>query len=97
LCIDESAFENCSTLSSIVIPSSVERLSHKCFSGCTALSTITFEPHSHLSRIDRDAFDNCSSLSSVRIPSSMGAVIRRRWRSLGIPHVEYDVRGCAVF
>jgi hypothetical protein len=36
----------------IVIPSSVEMLGERCFSGCRSLSSITFESGSRLSRIE---------------------------------------------
>jgi hypothetical protein len=59
------------SLSSICIPSSVDRLCQLCFSRCEALSVVTFERGSPLSRIDRSAFFNCLSLSSICIPSSV--------------------------
>jgi hypothetical protein len=41
--LDESAFSNCPSLTSIFIPSAVGTLSGLYFSGCTALSSLTFE------------------------------------------------------
>jgi hypothetical protein len=69
--IAASAFDSCSNLSSICIPSSVENLGFCCFSGCRNLSTVGFECHSALSRIEGRAFCGCSSLASVCIPSSV--------------------------
>jgi hypothetical protein len=70
-CIAEFAFHSCSSLSSIFIPSSVEKLGKWCFSGCKSLSTVTFESGSQLSSIAESAFRYCSSLSSIFIPSSV--------------------------
>jgi hypothetical protein len=61
----------CSSLSSICIPSSVEVLRQSSFSGCIALSVLTFESGSQLSLIEKCAFEGCSSLSSICIPSSV--------------------------
>jgi hypothetical protein len=45
-------------LSSICIPSTVERLCAQCFSNCCSLSTVTFQPGSRLSSIDGSAFQD---------------------------------------
>ena len=59
-----SAFANCSSLKSIVIPNSVNMIGEKAFYN-TALTTI------HLSKFVRvlypSAFENCKSLNSVNI------------------------------
>jgi hypothetical protein len=55
-CIEEFAFSNCSSLSSIWTTSSVELLCDQCFDGCKGLSSVAFEPGSKLSRIDWRAF-----------------------------------------
>jgi hypothetical protein len=49
--LESRAFEDCSSLSSICIPSSVELIGSSCFFGGDALSTVTFEAGSALSRI----------------------------------------------
>lgn len=41
--IDESAFANCSSLTTIIIPCSVTRICDKAFSGCTSLRTVIIE------------------------------------------------------
>jgi hypothetical protein len=69
--IAESAFRDCSSLSSIFIPSSVRMVGKECFCECKSLSMVTFESDSQLSSIAESAFRNCSSLSSIFIPSSV--------------------------
>jgi hypothetical protein len=68
--IEKSAFEGCSSLSSICIPSSVEILCEKCFCYCASLSNLTFESESKLSRIGESAFRHCSSLPWTFLRSS---------------------------
>jgi hypothetical protein len=60
---------------SVAIPSSVEVLCKSSFSGCMSLSSITFEPDSHLQRIDESAF-LMSGLTSIVIPSSVGVLCK---------------------
>jgi hypothetical protein len=48
LALGESAFERCSSLRSICIPSSVESIPELCFKDCTRLSNLTFEAGSKL-------------------------------------------------
>jgi hypothetical protein len=47
--IESCAFYECSSLSSIWIPSSVEELWDHCFGECQALRRVTFEPGSKFS------------------------------------------------
>jgi hypothetical protein len=54
-------FDNCTSLSRITIPSTVELILESCFSGCTALTEVIFEGHSHLKEIR--GFQDCRSLS----------------------------------
>jgi hypothetical protein len=68
------AFGDCTSLSSICIPSSVQIISIQCCSGCANLSTVTFEPGSKLSRLKDEAFRGCSSLSSICLPSSVQSI-----------------------
>ena len=63
------AFKNCSSLTSVNIPSSVTIIWDEAFYGCSSLTSIKI-PSSVTSIWDR-SFYNCSSLSSVNIPSSV--------------------------
>jgi hypothetical protein len=46
--IENGAFENGFSLSSISIPSSVKLLAEGCFSDCTSLATVSYEAGSKL-------------------------------------------------
>ena len=70
--IASSAFEDCASLISITIPSSVTSISDYAFYGCSSLTSITI-PDS-VSFISFAAFSNCSSLTSVTIPDSVTSI-----------------------
>ena len=61
--IDGSAFRDCSSLTSITIPTSVTSIGYSAFSGCSSLTSITI-PES-VTSIGDDAFWGCSSLRRV--------------------------------
>ena len=64
-----SAFENCSTLRKVNIPSTVVTIGHSAFSGCSALSEVNIPDG--VPQISDNTFSDCSSLSSIDIPSSV--------------------------
>ena len=59
--IEEFAFANCSSLSSIDIPDSVIQIGNSAFENCTTLSNVGFS--SNLISIGSKAFNNCSALT----------------------------------
>jgi hypothetical protein len=69
--IETSAFEWCSKLQSISLPSSLKIISDHCFAKCKSLVTITFPSDSKLVRIERFAFLGCSLLKAFAIPASV--------------------------
>ena len=64
-----SCFEDCSSLTSITIPSSVTSLGASCFGGCWGLTSITIP--SSVTSLGESCFSNCSGLTSITIPSSV--------------------------
>ncbi len=64
-----SAFKNCTSLESIVIPDGVENIVEKAFSGCTSLKSITL-PES-LEEIEATAFEDCTSLKEITLPDGI--------------------------
>jgi len=69
--IGNSAFEGCTNLSSVSIPSSVKVISAGAFRECS-LSSITL-PNS-VTSIGSSAFRGCSGLTSVTIPNSVTSI-----------------------
>ena len=67
--IDNSAFMDCTNLTSITIPDSVTTIDNAAFRNCTSLISITI-PDS-VTFIGSSAFINCTSLTSITIPDSV--------------------------
>ena len=76
----EKCFYECSSLTSITIPSSVTSLGDFCFDGCSGLTSITLP--SSVTSLGYSCFSDCSGLASITIPFSV--------TSLG----DYCFRGC---
>ena len=70
--IDNSAFENCSSLQSVTIPDSVKSIGRSVFSSCYSLQSVTI-PDS-VTSIGNNAFLNCKSLQSITIPDSVTSI-----------------------
>ena len=70
--LGDFAFYNCSSLTSIKIPSGVTSMGIKAFSGCSNLASV--EIPSSVTLIDQWAFSECSSLTSVEIPSGVTSI-----------------------
>ncbi len=72
--IKTSAFENASSLRSVVIPSTVKQIESKAFQLAINLRTITFAANSQLEVIGEYAFQNNSSVQSIQIPQSVTSI-----------------------
>ena len=70
--IDSSAFENCTSLTSVTIPDSVTSIGEDAFRSCTSLTSVTI-PNS-ITSIDSSVFEYCTSLTSVTIPNSVTSI-----------------------
>ena len=68
-----SAFEGCSSLTSIEIPNSVTHIGRSAFEGCSSL-TGTLTIPDNVTSIGRSAFEGCSSLTSIEIPNSVTSI-----------------------
>ena len=67
--IGASAFRDCDSLKSVIIPSSVTEIREYAFDGCSSLINVNIP--SSVTEIGCGAFGGCSSLTSVNIPSSV--------------------------
>ena len=73
------AFSDCTALTSIEIPASVETIEAAAFKGCSSLATVTFENGSQLKTIgggsySYGAFSDCTALTSIEIPASVETI-----------------------
>ena len=70
--IGDSAFYNCSSLTSITIPNSVTHIGKYAFSNCTLLASI--ELSNRITSIEEKIFSNCSTLTEIAIPNSVKSI-----------------------
>lgn len=72
--IESRAFENCSGLTSVTIPGSVESIGEDAFANCVNLSSVKIE--SGVREIDEYAFSDCIALTRLDIPDSVMEIER---------------------
>ena len=70
--IGNSAFSDCSSLTSITIPNSVTSIGNRVFSGCSSLTSVSLG--NSVTSIGSGAFENCSALTSITIPNSVTSI-----------------------
>ena len=70
--IGEYTFYNCTSLTSVNIPSSVTEIRNSVFKGCTSLTSVNIP--SSVTEIGNSVFEGCTSLTSVNIPSSVTVI-----------------------
>ncbi len=79
--IGESAFEDCSVLTSVTIPEGVTSIGDYAFYNCSALTSVTIP--SSVTSIGVEAFvQGCSALTSVTIPEGVTSIGLGRVREL---------------
>ena len=102
--LGDFAFEGCSGLTSLTLPSGVTEIGFGAFDGCKGLTSLTIP--SSVTSIGRFAFDGCSGLTSLTIPSSVTSIDWGAFRgcsgltSLTIPSGvtsigNYTFKGCS--
>ena len=70
--IYDSAFIECSGLTSITIPNSVTSIGHWAFGHCSGLTSVTIG--NSVTTIGHSAFRSCSSLTDISIPNSVTTI-----------------------
>ena len=71
-CIQSNAFENCSSLTSVILPHSITSIGEDAFSHCTGLTSI--EIPDSVTSIGDSAFLHCIGLNSVTIGNSVDSI-----------------------
>lgn len=69
--IESAAFQDCTSLSMLIIPTSVVTIGLNAFQGCIMLSDIISYSGSKLETIQAYAFHKCSNVNIVRLPNSL--------------------------
>ena len=70
--IDDNAFVNCKSITSVTIPEGITCIGRYAFSGCTNLKSVTLP--SGITKIREYAFCSCASLSSITIPDGVTSI-----------------------
>ena len=70
--LGERAFEDCSGLTSVIIPNTVTYIGNNAFEGCSGLTSVII-PNS-VTYIGSNAFTSCSNLPSITIPDSVTSI-----------------------
>ena len=77
----DSAFYECTNLSSVSIPDSVTEIGYSAFKGCKNLDRVTFGRNSSLNTLGKNytndgVFQNCVNLSEITLPDKLTAIQR---------------------
>lgn len=70
--LPDYAFDGCSTLTDISLPSTLEVVGTGAFVNCSSLSTITLPDSVHT--INASAFESCTGLTSITLPEGVSTV-----------------------
>ena len=79
--IGASAFANCNSLTSIVIPDGVTMIGSRAFSGCEELTDIVI-PES-VAEIGENAFEECAKLKSVTMGNGVTSIGKNAFKECG--------------
>ena len=93
--IPNKVFSGCEKLKSINIPKNVAFIGDNkavsnldgTFSGCKALTNITFEEGSVLTQIGNHAFDACGKLTSITLPATLKEIGVQAFRIAGLTEI----------
>ena len=69
--IGDSAFEGCTSLSTVDLPKCLEEAGKNLFQGCTSLSHVNFHSNDRLSTISDNMFRGCAELRTIDIPAKV--------------------------
>lgn len=75
--IDDFAFCECASLTSVSIPVGVKTIGGCAFTNCLGLTAVTFADGSTLESIGENAFSGCESLISIYIPKGVNRIGRQ--------------------
>ena len=89
--IEVAAFQNCTSLDSVIYNSTCGYVPKQCFKGCTELSSVTL--NDSVTSIGDYAFANCTNLSYIEIPASVTYISNTAFQNdnitLGVSYNSY--------
>ena len=85
--IAAEAFMDSRRLQEITLPAAIETIESNTFSGCSALSTVTFDEKCSLKRIEEYAFNGLSSLKSITLPTSLEYIGSHAFAGTGLTSI----------
>ncbi|WP_405346835.1 leucine-rich repeat protein [Ruminococcus sp.] len=77
--IETAAFQNCTSLDSVVFNASTGIVPNQCFSGCATLSSVTL--NDTVTEIGYYAFSNCPNLNYIEIPTSVTSIAKSSFQN----------------
>lgn len=80
LCIDDGAFDRCTSLTGIDLPPRLKEIGEQAFAACTGLTDLTV-PDS-VETVGQGAFNGCASLQSIVLPFVGGSLLATSEESL---------------
>ena len=96
LVIGEAAFQGCTALVSVKIPTRLTTVGRIAFAGCTKLAKVTFEEDCALQTISEGMFHKCTALSSITIPKKISAIDNGAFVASGLQTVTFAADGAKV-
>lgn len=88
--IGNGAFEDCSGLTSIVIPSTVTGIGDKAFKDCSGLTSVTVA--NGVLSVGESAFSGCEKLTGIAIPDSVTSIAQGAFYNCGAVQTEGGVK-----
>ena len=70
--INDAAFVNCTSLTSVTIPDGVTNIGYEVFAGCTSLTNMVLP--NGVTRIGAEAFEWCTSMKNITIPDGVMSI-----------------------
>ena len=83
--ISYGAFRDCTALTSVSLPNSLELFTQKAFSGCTALTEINIPEG--VTVLPNELFMGCTSLTHITLPESLTAISSDAFSKSGIADI----------
>lgn len=80
-------FQNCTTVTEVILPATTTNIFGSTFLGCTALTSIEY-PYAELTTIQANAFNGCTALKSFTLPETLTGVASNAFAGSSIEKLE---------